>query len=89
LDHLKEQIKKARGEDDFFENDLRDWLSILEKIKELKTASLSSTINEDQTLPLVHQIQIFSLLSNSKHFEINQSSIASCFFFLANATVSI
>ncbi len=69
---MREQIKKAREEDNFFENDLRNWTSILEKLKqELKTASLPHNIKEDITSPLVYQIQIFTLSSNSKSFEIN------------------
>jgi hypothetical protein len=63
---LKEQIKQAREEDDFFENDLRDWTLKLDKLKELKTTTLSNNITEDQTSPLVHRIQISSLSSNSK-----------------------
>jgi len=63
---LKEQIKQAREEDDFFENDLRDWTLKLDKLKELKTTTLSNNIQEDQTSSLVHRIQISSLSSNSK-----------------------
>ncbi len=66
MNQLKEQIKQAREEDDFFENDLRDWTLKLDKLKELKTTTLSNNITEDQTSPLVHRIQISSLSSNSK-----------------------
>jgi hypothetical protein len=66
LNQLKEQIKQAREEDDFFENDLRDWTLKLDKLKELKTTTLSNNIQEDQTSSLVHRIQISSLSSNSK-----------------------
>jgi hypothetical protein len=78
-------MKKACEDDDFFETDLRNWLSMLEKLKqELKTASLSKNIKENRTLPLVHQIQIFPLSSDIKPFEINQKnrSIAQHYYFL-------
>jgi hypothetical protein len=69
---LKEQIKKAREEDDFFEMDLQNWISIIEKFKqELKTASLSNNIKEDKSTPLVYQIQIFSSSSNKRLIEID------------------
>jgi len=69
---LKVQIKQACEKDDFFEIDLQNWLSLLEKLKqEMKTSSLSNYIKEDQTSPLVYQIQMFALSSKSKPFEIN------------------
>jgi hypothetical protein len=78
LHHLKEQIRKAREEDDFFETDLRNWSSILKKLKqELKIATLSNNITEDQTLPLIHQIQIFSPSSSPKAFEVNDTNRSS------------
>jgi len=40
LQYVKEKRKKAREEGDFFEMDLQNWISIIEKFKqELKTAS--------------------------------------------------
>jgi hypothetical protein len=61
LQNLSQKITKARDNDDFFETDLRNWLSMLQKLKdELKTSSLSSDIKEDKTSPLIYQIQIFS-----------------------------
>lgn len=61
LNHLKEQIKKAREEDDFFENDRSQWFSTLKKLKqELKTSGLSRNIKEDLTAPLVYQLQFSS-----------------------------
>jgi hypothetical protein len=50
LQHVKEQIKKAREEDVFFEMDLQNWISMIEKFKqELKTASLSNNVKEDKS----------------------------------------
>ncbi len=79
MDQLKVQIKKACEKDDFFEIDLQNWLSLLEKLKqEIKTASLSNNIKEDQTSPLVYQIRIFPLSSKSKSFEINHTNRLNC-----------
>lgn len=79
LQHISQRIKKAKEDDDFFETDLRNWMSILEKIKhELKTTLLSNDIKEDKTLPLIYQIQFLSSSSkaNSEN-KVNHHQIES------------
>ncbi|CAF1187978.1 unnamed protein product [Rotaria sordida] len=59
LNLLTKRIEKAREEDDFFETDLNHWISTLDKLKqELTDASLSNSIEEDQTTPLIYQLKL-------------------------------
>lgn len=67
LDQLRKQIEKACGNDDFLENDLRNWSTKLEQLKRLKATVLSEDIKEDQTSTLIHQIQFDSVSSHSKY----------------------
>ncbi|CAF3001584.1 unnamed protein product [Rotaria sp. Silwood2] len=59
LNLLTERIKKARVEDDFFETDLIDWISTLNKLTDkLMNVSLSNSIKEDQSAPLIYQLKL-------------------------------
>lgn len=62
---LKSALRKAREDQNFFENNLQDWSSKLEKLKEIKADSLSTSVNEDLTAALLHQIHTLSLSSTS------------------------
>lgn len=64
LNHLTQQIKKAREEDDFFETDLRNWMTTLNQLQqELSKGSLSNNITEDQSIPLVYQLKLTTTTS--------------------------
>lgn len=67
LNQLKEQIRIARENSDFFENDLRQWIQVLEKLKnDLNTSNFSSSyIQENKNSPLIHSIQIYSTSSTT------------------------
>jgi hypothetical protein len=57
-------MKKNWEEDDICENHFQDWKSKLEKLKELKTDTLSSNIQEDQNISpddRIHRI-LFSFI---------------------------
>ncbi|CAM4783389.1 unnamed protein product [Rotaria magnacalcarata] len=70
LQSLKEQIRNAREEDDFFENDLQNWIAILEKLKKDSLNVVSSnTMEVDQTIPLIYQIRIATISSKKNTIE--------------------
>jgi hypothetical protein len=74
---LTGRIKKAREEDDFFETDLNKWISTLERLKhELMTSPLSSSVKEDQTVPLIYQLKLIPKTSNSKFLEMEDENIS-------------
>ncbi|CAF4235743.1 unnamed protein product [Rotaria sp. Silwood2] len=64
LNVLAERIKKAREEDDFFETDLNNWISTLNRLKhELMNVPLSNNIEEDQSAPLIYQLKLVTISS--------------------------
>jgi hypothetical protein len=78
LQHLTQRIRKAREDDDFFEIDLRYWISILEKLQDqLTTASLSGEVKEDKKSPLIYQIQISSSSEGSSRNRSNHRQLES------------
>ncbi|CAM4796415.1 unnamed protein product [Rotaria magnacalcarata] len=76
LQSLKEQIRNAREEDDFFENDLQNWIAILEKLKKDSLNVVSSnTMEVDQTIPLIYQIRIATISSKKNTIERGNRNI--------------
>ncbi|CAF3655143.1 unnamed protein product [Rotaria socialis] len=70
LQSLKEQIRKAREQDDFFENDLQNWIATLDILKKDSTNVVTSnTMEVDQTLPLIYQIRIAAISSTMNTIE--------------------
>ncbi|CAF3489104.1 unnamed protein product [Rotaria sp. Silwood1] len=64
LNFLNERIKKAREKDDFFETDLINWISILNRLRdELMNVSLSNSIQEDTSAPLIYQLKLLTTSS--------------------------
>lgn len=66
LEELKNEIKKAREDEDFFESNIREWSAVLEQLKVIKSDTSSRTIKEDSEGILIRPIQFLSVSSIPK-----------------------
>ena len=74
LEDLSEQLRQARDDNDFLEDDLQQWINVLEQLKSELQHPVNITIEQDST-PIVHQIRIERQirLEDSKKIETNLS----------------